>query len=183
MSALRRLAARLSPERGHTLIELLTVMMILGTVLTGLTSLFVSASAAQADLSERHRAQQTARLALERLRREVHCANAASTTGSAVTLTLGNYCRTGQGDFTWCTVSLGTLRWGLYRKAGTTCNATGTKLADYITAATIFAYVPPSAEMRARLSVDLPVDVRPGSAAAYRLQDAFVLRNTLRVDP
>lgn len=64
-------------QAGYTLVELLAVMLILGIVLTGLTTAFVSGSHAELTLNRRFQAQQQARLALDRIRSDVHCAFAA----------------------------------------------------------------------------------------------------------
>ena len=48
-----------------------------------------------------------------------------------MTLTLPSYCKTGSGSITWCTRSLGTNRYGLYRIVGATCTG-GVKWADYL---------------------------------------------------
>jgi prepilin-type N-terminal cleavage/methylation domain-containing protein len=71
-----KLVARLrSQQRGYTLVELLTVMSILGVVMTGLTTLFVQGSNAEVDMNARFQAQQDTRLALDRMRRDAHCAS------------------------------------------------------------------------------------------------------------
>ncbi|HEY2935179.1 MAG TPA: prepilin-type N-terminal cleavage/methylation domain-containing protein, partial [Gaiellaceae bacterium] len=64
---------RLRAEGGFTLVELLTVTVILTIVLTGLTTLFVQGSNAELDMNNRFQAQLNARLALDRLRRDLHC--------------------------------------------------------------------------------------------------------------
>ena len=60
-----------------------------------MTTLFVSASNAQVDQTNRFEAQQEARLALDSLRREIHCANAVSGIAArrrlaSITITLGS---------------------------------------------------------------------------------------------
>jgi prepilin-type N-terminal cleavage/methylation domain-containing protein len=79
---LRRCAAaaqrRLAAERGYSLSEMLVVLAIIGIVLGALTQLFVSASTAQVDMTRRFEAQQDMRLALDKLRREIHCASAVT---------------------------------------------------------------------------------------------------------
>jgi type II secretory pathway pseudopilin PulG len=177
----------LSAERGYTTIELLTVMLILGTVIGALTTLFVQGANAELDMNNRFQAQQSARLALDKLRRETHCASeATAVTASSATLTLASYCPTGNGSVTWCTVAAAgsTNRYGLYRKAGTTCDATGVRWADYLTTGSVFGYTAQSSVSLARLSIDFPVDLKPGrSAGSYRLVDTIVLRNSTRTDP
>ncbi len=111
---LRRCAAaarrRLAAEHGYSLSEMLVVLAILGIVLGALTQLFVSASTAQVDMTRRFEAQQNMRLALDKLRREIHCASAV--TGRCrrpprSVISLGSYCPTnGTGaaaQITWCT--------------------------------------------------------------------------------
>jgi hypothetical protein len=161
--------------------ELLTVMVILTIIMSGLTALFVSATGAEVDMRERFQAQQEIRIALDALRREVHCASAISQTGpsATVTLTLATGCPTGSGTFTWCTVSAGTSRYKLYRKSGATCDSGGKLYADYLTLQNIFSYTAPTTTSRAKLHVELPVDVEPSDTqAAYRLVDDLVLRNS-----
>jgi prepilin-type N-terminal cleavage/methylation domain-containing protein len=92
--ALRSPRRRLLCERGYTMTELLVVMIILGVIVTSLATVFVSASRAEADQNLRFRAQQEARLALDQLRREGHCANALApaTPTSSLTFTFGPHC-------------------------------------------------------------------------------------------
>ena len=91
----RRLLRRLGRERGYSLVEMLIVMSILGVVMGSLTTVFVQASNAEFDMNARFQAQLTGRLALDKMRREVHCASVATPTGSSssVTLTLPSYCK------------------------------------------------------------------------------------------
>jgi type II secretory pathway pseudopilin PulG len=162
-------------------IELLIVMVILATVMGSLTTLFVQASSAELDLNNRFQAQQNARLALDRIRRETHCASQASVaTSSSVTLTLASYCPTGNGSVTWCTVGSGS-RYGLYRKAGATCDATGVRWADYLTSGAVFGYTAQSPTTLAKLRIDFPINVKPTkSVQSYELVDEIVLRNSVR---
>jgi prepilin-type N-terminal cleavage/methylation domain-containing protein len=191
----------LRSQRGYTLVELITVMAILGVVLEALTTLFVAASNAQTSMGNRFTSQQTARVALDKIRREVHCASSAtpaSQSTSSITLTVPSYCKTysGSASVTWCTRSVSTSRWALYRVNGATCTG-GVKWADYLVATTgaascsgalcIFNYTPPSASgcttscSLARLHVDIPVNVRPAKTTeTYELVDDLVLRNTVR---
>lgn len=179
---LERFRRRLADERGYSLVELLTVTAILGIVLGGLTTLFVSGTRAEFELNRRFRAQQEARLALDRIRREVHCASAAAGTATTATLTLPAQCPTGAGAITWCTSGSG-LRWALYRRVGATCGsaAPSIKVADFLTQAAVFGYPPQAATQLAKLHVELPVDVDTTSTlGTYRLADDIVLRNSTR---
>jgi len=96
-----------------TLTELLTTMAILSTVLAGIGGLFVSVSGAQVDLNRRFQAQNEARVSLDRVRREGHCAQVAvvrnsagtavldPTAGVKVTFTLAAGCPGGTGDLSY----------------------------------------------------------------------------------
>jgi prepilin-type N-terminal cleavage/methylation domain-containing protein len=197
----RRLLRRLGRERGYSLVEMLIVMAILGVVMGALTTVFVQATNAEQDMNNRFQAQLTSRLALEKMRREVHCASGATPTGSSssVTITLpswtnpdgtSGHCKTGSGSVTWCTRSVSTNRYALYRVPGTTCTG-GVKWADYLTpsstAATcsgalcIFAVTAQSTTALATLHVDLPINLKPSkSVELWELTDDIVLRNSSR---
>jgi type II secretory pathway pseudopilin PulG len=161
---------------------MLTVLVIFGTVMSALMVLFVQGTGAEVDMNNRFRAQQGARLALDKIRREAHCATAVTvSSASSVTLNLPSYCPTGNGSVTWCTVSLGTSRYGLFRKAGATCDATGVRWADYLTSANVFGYAAQSTTSLAKLSVDFPINVKPSRTVdTYELKDDIVLRNSTR---
>jgi prepilin-type N-terminal cleavage/methylation domain-containing protein len=126
---------RLRSERGYTLVEMLTVLVIMGVVMGSLVTVFVSATNSEVDMNNRFQAQLNARLALDKMRREVHCASVATPTGSSssVTFTLPSGCKTGSGSITWCTRSVSTGRYALYRVAGSSCSG-GVKWADYLIA-------------------------------------------------
>jgi prepilin-type N-terminal cleavage/methylation domain-containing protein len=178
-------------ERGFSLIEMLTVMIIMSVVLTGLTTLFVQGSNAELDMNRRFEAQQDSRVALDKIRREIHCAQGAATTPASgeapsITLDLPGQCPTAVGaaqtSVTWCSVLVSTGRYKLYRKVGVTCNATGVRWADYLTQANLFQYQAASSDSLAKVRVSFPIDVKSGDATpAYRLCDQIVLRNTLRL--
>lgn len=178
-------------ERGYTLVEMLIVLSIMSIVLTGLVALFVQGSNAQLDMNRRFEAQQDARVALDKMRREIHCASQASASGAgpsaAITLRLPAQCPTSGGsqtDVTWCSVSVASSRWALYRKSGSTCNATGVRWADRLTIATPFDYQTQSASQLSRLRIELAIDVKTGDATpVYRLCDTITLRNSARTDP
>jgi prepilin-type N-terminal cleavage/methylation domain-containing protein len=193
----RRLQA---DERGYSLSEMLVVLAIIGIVIGALTQLFVSASTAQVDMTRRFEAQQDMRLALDKLRREIHCANAVTGAppSSSLVISLGSYCPTnGTGvdaQITWCTKDKnGSITnpsnpavdppYSLWRYSGSACTGTGRKVADYLTTGQVFPapYVPPANGGLGKLSVILPVDLTPSDAkASYVLKDDIALRNTLR---
>ena len=172
----------LATERGYTLIEMIVVLVIFGTVMSALMALFVQGTNAELDMNNRFQAQQDARVALDKIRRETHCASAVTVSApSSVTLSLGSYCPTGSGSVTWCTASLGSSRYGLFRKVGTTCDSTGVRWADHLTTANVFSYAPQSPTSLAKLSVDFPVNVKPSRTVdTYELKDDIVLRNSTR---
>jgi prepilin-type N-terminal cleavage/methylation domain-containing protein len=80
-------------QGGFTLPEVLVVLAIVGIVIVGITQLFTSALKSQTDQTRRANAQQDARVALDQLRRELHCASALSyNSASSITVTLPSYC-------------------------------------------------------------------------------------------
>ena len=95
-SVMKRLLGRLRREDGYTLVELITVMAILGIVLAPLSSSFASGMVAQASQNRREQAYANARVALQRLRLDVHCASAVTSVeqnsygGFTLTLTESN---------------------------------------------------------------------------------------------
>ncbi len=185
----RRHLDRFAAEDGYTLPELLAAFSILGIVLGSLIALFVSGARSEIHMNERFRAQQEARLALSRLRRDVHCAKTATVSpanpGSLVSLAppvdtaITPYCPSAQ-PVTWCTVELAANRHGLYRKQGTSCDASGVRVADHLTAGSVFSYAKVVGRL-ATVGVNLPVDVDTKDArAAYRLEDSIALRKSGR---
>jgi prepilin-type N-terminal cleavage/methylation domain-containing protein len=190
-----RLHAVTRDDRGYTLVEVLTVISIFSIVMGGLTTVFVSATNAENDVNARFQAQQEARLGLEKLRREVHCASTATPAGSAtssVTLTLPTYCKTYSGNtsVTWCTRNISTNRYALYRVNGSTCSG-GVKWADFLTptstatvcsgALCVFNFTAQTPTSLAKLHVDLPVNPKPRRTVdTYELIDDIALRNSSR---
>lgn len=183
--------SRMRQEGGYSLIEMLVTMAILGTVMASVTGLFVAGTKAEVDMNERFQAQQEARLALTKMRREIHCASSAQGQGTAngsgyythVLITLASYCKTGSGQISWCALPAqgGSSRYGLYRQAGGTCTTSGIRWADYLTTDALFKPENGVSGELAKLSLTFPVDLRPADAQrAYRLSDSIVLRNSTR---
>ena len=81
-------------QDGFTLPELLVVLAIIGVVLGGITQMFVSATKSATDQTRRVNGQQDARLALDQLRRDVHCGSTLTYSANSVTVTLPPYCPT-----------------------------------------------------------------------------------------
>lgn len=181
---------RLRHEGGYTLVELLTVTMILSVVVTGLTTLFVSGSNAELDMNNRFQAQQAARLSLDKLRREVHCASSVTPAGAStsVTISLPSQCAgTGGVPVTviWCAVTSPTAssQWALYRSTGATCSSSSPSAlwADYLTSQNVFNFTLQSTQSLAKLNVSLKVNLKPAQTArTFALQDDIVLRNSSR---
>lgn len=175
MTKIRRL---LACERGYTLIELVQVSAILAVVVTGLTVLFVQATNAELQMNERFQAQQSARLAVDKMRREIHCASGVTPIGtsSSITVTLPSQCPSSggsQANVVYDLQQVSTKRYRL-RRAGVT-------VADWITNNTVFTYTAPQTGKLATLHVDLPVDPSAAKKHVWRLQADIVLRNTTRL--
>jgi len=179
----------LRSQSGYSLIELMTVMVILGLVLAGLTTMFQAGIRAEVRSNRDFQAQQSARLAMDRIRRELHCANAISapngTAVATVSVTLPAACPGTAATVTYATVAVSAGRWQLTRTADA---GSPVVVADYLTANTPsaasipFTYYVPGAGMLGRLRVDLPVNLNPADGTtAWRLQDDIVLRNTIRL--
>lgn len=177
----RRVLRRLRSDRGYSLIEMITVMVIMGVVMSSLTTIFVSASNSELSMNNRFQAQLNARLALDKFRREVHCASSITLNStSSVSVVLPSGCKS-SGTITWCAQGSGT-RWGLYRVVGATCTG-GVKWIDYLISSSLFAYTAPAAGSRLlpKVNVDFPVNVIPTkSTETYELKDDVVLRNGTR---
>lgn len=182
---IERLLARLRAEGGYSLVELVVSMSILGAVMTSVSVLLVSATNAEVDMNRRFQAQTEARLGLDRLRREVHCAMSVATSdaGRIATLTIPATCPTAGGltALTWCAVPNGN-RWDLWRYEGAACSGTGRKWASSLTQSNLFAYTAETTTKLAFLSVTLPVNVAGSKTiSSYTLSDDIVLRNSVRL--
>jgi prepilin-type N-terminal cleavage/methylation domain-containing protein len=159
--------ARLAGEEGYSLIELLTVMAILGVVVGGIVTLFAAGINADASSSRRFQSQQDARVALDRLRREVHAActisapNSYNTSLSSVTFYFpSDSCGSGTHSVTWCTSGSGT-NYSLYRVVATSCTGITQIFADFLRGASIFTYLPPNSHLVTATSLN------QGSSASY----------------
>jgi prepilin-type N-terminal cleavage/methylation domain-containing protein len=75
---------RLRDEGGVTLIEMVMVLAILGIVLAGVTTVFISGSRAELQVNNRFQAQEASRLAMASIRKDMHgaCAAAVKTGGN-----------------------------------------------------------------------------------------------------
>jgi type II secretory pathway pseudopilin PulG len=172
---MRRLR-RIVDAEGYSLVEMVVVMLVLSTILAGITTAFVQGSNAELHANNRFRAQLEATQAFDRLRRDVHCAGSATVSGQTLTL---SGCAT--GSVSWCTVGSGS-RYALYRQAGSSCDSTGKLYADYLTSPALFSYTAPVADTSlAKVHAGLVVDVDPANGVdSFELADDLVLRNSLR---
>jgi prepilin-type N-terminal cleavage/methylation domain-containing protein len=171
-------------ESGYSLVEMLTVMVIMGVVFGGITTVFVSGSKAQAEQDRRFQAQLNTRLALDKIRRDIHCASDVTPYATnAVTLKRPSGCG---GDVSWCTAAVTgyTNRYRLYRQLGASCSAsTGVRVADYLTSANAFPTFSHTLGCKclASLSVDFLVSLKGSTIGAYELTDTIYLRNSTRI--
>lgn len=170
-------------EAGYNLVEMITVMVIMTVVFAGITTVFVAGSKAQSDQERRFQAQVSTRLALDKIRRDIHCASDVTPFATtAVTLKIPAGCG---GDVSWCTAAVSgyTSRYRLYRQPGATCDSTGVMVADYLmsgNAFPAFAHVT-GCLCLASLQVDFNVSVTGTSVGAYDLTDTIFLRNSTRI--
>ena len=158
-------------------------MAILGLVLAGLAAMFQAGVRAEVRSNREFQAQQNARLAMDRLRRELHCANAISapngTAVASVTVTLPTACTGTAATVTYATAAVSAGRWQLTRAADA---GAALAVADYLTSDVPFTYYIPATGSLGRLRVDLPVNLNPtDTSTEWRLQDDIVLRNTIRL--
>jgi prepilin-type N-terminal cleavage/methylation domain-containing protein len=180
-------------EQGYSLIELLVTMVILVIVLGSLTTIFVSGTSAEASLNRRFQAQQNARMGLDRIRSDVHCATAAQAqtinTYPGVKLAVVN-CYALTPTISWCVVLVTSspARYALYRSpttGATTCtssDAAKVMVADYLTSSSVFTTAAIPLYTLQRVGIDLKVSANTQSSTAevYELTDSVVARNSTR---
>jgi prepilin-type N-terminal cleavage/methylation domain-containing protein len=195
----RSYPARLLGQAGYTLVETLVVMSLLVIVIGSIADAFSSASHTEVDQTARASDQESARLTLQRLRRDIHCASAAQvqqtrdSTGAVIsplgyTLNLAvdpSIClavtTSSSNTVQWCTVQKDSTgkRFGVYRTISGNCNASDAVFqVDYVTKPDIWTMVCPTSQLQA-VSVDMPVNRNPVTRASrtYELQDTISLRN------
>ena len=171
-------------EAGYSVVEMLTVMLIMGVVFGGITDVFVAGSKAQADQDRRFQAQLSTRLALDKIRRDIHCASDVTPYAvDSLTLKIPTGCG---GDVSWCTAAVSgyTNRYRLYRQLGTSCSSsTGVQIADYLTNGSAFPAFAHTVGCGclASVQVDFVVSVKGSTIGAYELTDTIYLRNSTRI--
>ena len=175
-----RLLGVVRGEAGYSMTELLVVMVILGSVLGGLTTAFVGGSKAEADANRRVQAQIQAAAAFDRLRRDVHCASSASISGATMTLT-----GCGSGSVTWSAAassSCSATGYTLYALSRT-FNSFTKQYADCLTtSSSIFTYVAPVAGTSlAKVHAVITANANPAKPLqSFALEDDIVMRNSVR---
>ena len=177
----------LRSERGYTLVELLTVTAILAVVMTGITVLFVQATNAELQMNRRFQAQQQARVAVDTMRREIHCSSGITPTPSSgtahtIAVTIPQQCPTSGGAHVtvpYLTTLVSTSRYRLERQVG---SGPIRHLADYVRDANVFTYAAPTTASLGKLTVTLPINIQPpGAGSNWNLVADMVLRNTSRL--
>jgi prepilin-type N-terminal cleavage/methylation domain-containing protein len=199
---LARVRLLLAARDGFTLVEMLVVMVVLLAVLAPVTQSFVSADIAQVDQTRRFDAQENARQALDRMRKDIHCAHGVTDpaanldgSGSVVGYTLvltetavpgappecPGLVETNASAVQWCTFKVTDNRYRLYREndATTTCDGSqSTFMVDYLTRGDLWASPTCITGQYPTVEVTLPVDVDPSKQpGSYRLSDQVALRN------
>jgi prepilin-type N-terminal cleavage/methylation domain-containing protein len=180
---IERVRTRLRGEAGYSLVEMLTVMVIMSVVLGGITDIFVSGSKAQAEQENRFQAQLATRLAMDKIRKDIHCASDVTPySTTSVTLKLPSGCG---GDTSWCTAAVAgySSRYRLYRQSGTTCGTNGTMVADYLTSGSVFPAFNHTVgcQCLASLQLDFAVSNKGSTRDKYELTDTVFLRNSTRL--
>jgi prepilin-type N-terminal cleavage/methylation domain-containing protein len=171
---------RLGGQAGYSMLELLIVTVILGTVIGAVTTLFVQASNAEFDMNRRFAAQQSARVAIDKMRREIHCASAITPTGtsSSISVTLPSQCPTSGGSLTTVTYDMNQVVAGQRY----TLRRNSVVVADFSTLQNAFNYTAPVATTSlGKLTVTLPINTKPSDTSKqWKLVADMVLRNTSR---
>ena len=159
------------------------VLAILGTVVGALTALFVQATNAEFDIEPPLPGPAGARIAIDKMRREIHCASAITPAGasSSISVTVPSQCPSVPADRPACAAG---------HTSRTTCPASGPRyqlrrngvnLADYVTLQNVFNYTAPVAGASlGKLRVTLPINTKPTNGREWRLVADMVLRNTTR---
>jgi prepilin-type N-terminal cleavage/methylation domain-containing protein len=132
-------------QRGFTLVEMVVVMTILTIILAGLSTSMIAGTNSEVVIAQRQQAQSNARIALERMRLDIHCASGVlgpqenGFGGFTLTLTeTQNVCPSVTNlpsGVQWCTIPYAgsTTRFQLFRETSGNCDGVGeTLLVDFI---------------------------------------------------
>lgn len=188
---------KLGDDRGFSLVEMLVVMIIMGVIMGGIVKLFTAGINSNADLNRRYQAQQDGRLALDKLRREIHGACTVSapasynTAVSTVTLYYpADLCVAGSPGLTvtYCTALIPlaggvAAHYTLFRKAAATCSSADQPIADFLTGGNIFDYLPPNSHVTALGSGAGGIVTSDGGSTLPRLHiDMTLTQSTAKND-
>ena len=186
-----RLLRGVRREGGYTMVEMVTVMVILSVVMTGITTVFVQGSNAEIDMNNRFQAQTNARVGLDKVRKDIHCASAVPTPVNQTdtwvsSITLTTSCIAGATSVSFCAVTVGGNT-GLYRQVGAACGSASPaiRIIDRLTSTSVFMYQAPFSGSLAMMWVKLPVNTATAkhlgsSTDTYTLCSGVLLRNGLR---
>ena len=191
-------------QAGYTLIETLVVMTLLVVVIGAIADGFTNASKTQTDQTARADDQEAARQALERMRRDIHCASAAIAQQSDPTnpakgwtlnltvnpdqclaVTAGGGAGVNASDgVQWCTVPVGntTNHYVLYRTVVHSCDANDAVFqVDHLTRGDVWAphvLCTVSTHLES-VPIDMAVnrDIATRPDRTYELTDQIALRN------
>jgi len=173
-------------------------MAVMLVILSSLTAAYVSAQTAQVDQTRRFDAQENARQALDRMRKDIHCAHGVTdpyvndSNGFTIVMTetntagqeeCPNLVQTNASGVQWCTIPVGgaTNRYKLYRENDPDQQCDGqdaTFMTDYLTSGDIWASPTCVSGQYPTVEVTMPVDVDPSKApGSYQLGDEIALRN------
>jgi len=199
MSIVNRRLRFLRDERGMTLVEMLIVMAVLGLVLAPLSAAFASAFSAELSQGNRFQAEESARRARNRMRKDMHCAHAVgglSTNaqgGWTLLLTQTNASGTAEcpglvqpnaASAQWCTVPVAGApsRYRLFRENDTNQSCDGTVSTfetDFLTRSDLWTQPTCASGNFPTVAVALPVNVDPvkHGSSTYELDDQIALRN------
>jgi prepilin-type N-terminal cleavage/methylation domain-containing protein len=204
MSWVRR---RLAAEGGFTLIELLITLILMSIVMGAITTSFSTAFVGEARAIAEATNEENARLALNRLRMDIHCAQAVTASPGVTAqggyfivltekrdpLTNDPVCKkialaTGSSWIEWCTIQITISRWQLYRDDLKDCSGDhSTFMVDYIVLPNIWTVnadpttLLPDDCWQGSIGVDLITNEQPGNGKyEYRLADSIGMRNTSR---
>jgi prepilin-type N-terminal cleavage/methylation domain-containing protein len=197
---LDRIRTRLASDAGFTLTELLVTLILMGVVMGAIMSSFAGAFVGETRAIAEATNEENARLALQRLRMDIHCAKDESQS-PGVTSQGGYYiilteikdtsnlpiCRkislpTSSNWVSWCTIQVSATRWQLFRDDVQNCTGTGaTFMVDYIVQPNIWTVPTCVSGWQLSVGVSLITNQFPGNTQyQYSLSDSIGMRNARR---